>query len=93
MIFVINFIILSSNNQLDKEKVMARQFQTVEGIYDGEKILPLQEIKTKNKYRLIITFLEEIDDLDNFKDLKLQSEKVFQRLWEKENDELWASYL
>jgi len=72
---------------------MAHQLQTIEGIFDGEKIYPLEEIKTKRKYRVIITFLESIDKFDDFKDLKLHSEKVFEKLWENENDEIWSSYL
>ena len=38
-------------------------------------------------------FLEEIKDPDSFRDLKLHSEKIFQKLWENEDDEIWASYL
>ncbi len=72
---------------------MASQLQTIEGFYDGKDIFPLEKIKTKSKYRVIITFLEKIDEPDSFKDLKLHSEKVFQKLWENENDEIWASYL
>lgn len=72
---------------------MASQLQTIEGFYDGKNIFPLEEIKTKSKYRVIITFLEMIDEPDSFKDLKMHSEKVFQKLWENENDEIWASYL
>jgi hypothetical protein len=72
---------------------MSSQFQTIEGIYDGKRIFPLEEIKIKSKYRVIITFLEEIKDPDSFRDLKLHSEKIFQKLWENEDDEIWASYL
>jgi len=72
---------------------MSSQFQTIEGIYDGKDIFPLEEIQTKSKYRVIITFLEEIEEPDGFEDLKLHSEKVFQKLWENEDNEIWASYL
>jgi len=72
---------------------MAHQLHTIEGIFDGENIYQLVEIKTKRKYRVIITFLESIDKFNDFKDLKLHSEKVFEKLWEDENDAIWSTYL
>jgi len=72
---------------------MDHHLHSVEGVYDGETIRPLQKIKTKRNYRVIITFIEELEKPDNFRDIKIHSENIFQKLWENENDEIWASYL
>ncbi len=69
---------------------MANHLMTVEGIYDGKAIRPLGKIKTRKRHRVLITFLEEVDD---FADLKKHSEKVFAKLWKDEDDAIWNSYL
>ena len=69
---------------------MASHLMTVEGIYDGKLIHPLKKIRMKKKRRVLITFLEEVDD---FTDLKRHAERVFAELWKDEDDELWKSYL
>jgi len=78
---------------INEGKIMSEKILTIEGIYDGKNIVPLTNINIKNKRRIIITFLEKIEEKDEFKDLKLQSEKVFNKLWENEDDDIWASYL
>lgn len=35
---------------------------SIKGIYDGEKIYPTESISEGKKYKVIITFLEEIKD-------------------------------
>jgi hypothetical protein len=72
---------------------MSEKILTIEGIYDDKNIVPLADIKIRNKRRIIITFLEKIEEKDEFKDLKLHSEKIFNRLWKDEDDDIWASYL
>lgn len=69
---------------------MPNHLITVEGIFDGKAILPLGRIKTRKRHRVLITFLEELDDIA---DLKKHSEKVLSKLWKNEDDRLWNSYL
>ncbi|MDZ7344034.1 MAG: hypothetical protein ONA90_05930 [candidate division KSB1 bacterium] len=69
---------------------MANRLLTIEGFYDGKMIQPLVKLKTRKRSRVLITFLEEVDD---FADLKKHSEKVFAKLWQHEDDEIWSSYL
>jgi len=38
---------------------------SVAGIYDGKSILPTEAILERRKYKVIITFVEEIDGADN----------------------------
>ncbi|MBC8182149.1 hypothetical protein H8E88_13630 [candidate division KSB1 bacterium] len=72
---------------------MSEKLLSIEGFYDGKNIIPLERINVKNKRRIIITFLEKIEEKDDFKNLKLHSEKVFNKLWKDENENIWASYL
>ena len=37
---------------------------SVTGIYDGKNIYPLDEINERKKYRVIITFVEELENTD-----------------------------
>jgi hypothetical protein len=69
---------------------MANHLMTFEGFYDGKAIHAFGKIKTRKKHRVLITFLEEVDD---FADLKKHSEKIFAKLWKDEDDALWNSYL
>jgi len=69
---------------------MTGQLMTIEGIYDGKAVHPLGKIKTRKRHRVLITFLEEVDD---FADLKKHSEKVLAKLWKDEDDDAWNSYL
>ena len=45
---------------------MASRLLTIEGVYDGKSIRPLESIKASGKHRVLITFLEEIDLQDEF---------------------------
>jgi len=37
---------------------------SVTGIYDGKNIYPVDAIKDKRKYKVIITFVEELDTVE-----------------------------
>jgi hypothetical protein len=43
--------------------VMSNHLLTIEGEYDGKRIKPLTAIKTKKKQRVLITFLDEPEQL------------------------------
>ena len=72
---------------------MSCKLLTIQGIYDGKNIVPLKNIKVKDQYRIIINFLDKIEPTEGIENLRLHSEKVFEKLWENENDEIWNSYL
>jgi len=69
---------------------MMNRLMTVEGIYDGQAVHPPGKIKTRKRHRVLITFLEEVDE---FADLKKHSEKILAKLWKDEDDDVWNSYL
>ena len=35
---------------------------SVQGIYDGKKVYPIERINNIKRYKVIITFVEELDD-------------------------------
>jgi hypothetical protein len=43
---------------------MSTRLLTVEGVYDGKSIQPLETVKTNKKHRVLITFLDELDSPD-----------------------------
>jgi hypothetical protein len=53
---------------------MSSRLLTIEGVYDGKKIQPLEAIKTSKKHRVIITFL---DELEHFADSYHELERDF----------------
>jgi hypothetical protein len=40
---------------------MSSRLLTIEGVYDGKSIKPLEAVKTDKKHRVLITFLDEIE--------------------------------
>jgi hypothetical protein len=38
---------------------MSSRLLTIEGVYDGKSIQPLEAVKTATKHRVLITFLDE----------------------------------
>jgi hypothetical protein len=47
---------------------------SVKGIYDGERIHVLEKPPGRKKYKVVITFLEEIDDDEELRTFTSQSE-------------------
>ncbi|MCI0691669.1 hypothetical protein L0337_06625 [candidate division KSB1 bacterium] len=43
---------------------MSARLLTIEGVYDGKSIQPLETVKTSKKHRVLITFLDEWDSPD-----------------------------
>lgn len=45
---------------------MSSRLLTIEGVYDGKSIQPLETVQTSKKQRVLITFLDERDALETF---------------------------
>jgi hypothetical protein len=43
---------------------MSSRLLTIEGVYDGKSIQPLETVKTSKKHRVLITFLDELESHD-----------------------------
>ncbi len=60
---------------------------TVKGIYDGKTIKPLEKLPQKKKYKVIITFLEELEDTDDVRDFSSQSNAF--KFWEDSSEDIY----
>ena len=63
----------------------------IKGIYDGEKIIPLENFPNKKRYKVIITFLEEIDEDEDLRNFSAQTDAL--SFWEDEREDLYQDYL
>ncbi len=59
---------------------MSSRLLSIEGIYDGKNIKPLETIKTRQKQRVIITFLDEPADSEQEKADAYVPEELVQQL-------------
>ena len=64
----------------------------IKGIYDGRTIRPLEKPPKDKKFKVVITFLEELDETEKLRDndlkpkLSLLKERIKQKMTEKEID-------
>lgn len=65
----------------------------IKGIYDGKSIIPLDKIDIKTKSKVIITFLEEINDLEMEEIRNLASSTDGLEFWSDEREDLYQEYL
>jgi hypothetical protein len=67
---------------------------SVKGIYDGKKVVPLEEIKATKKYKLIITFVEEIGDEEEDEAIRnFASPTDSFQFWEDPREDIYQDYL
>lgn len=65
--------------------------QTIKGIYDGKLIRPLEKTPKNKKYKVIITFLEEIDDTSELRNFSAQTSSF--SFWENTEEDLYQDFL
>jgi hypothetical protein len=65
----------------------------IKGIYDGKSILPLEKIDFKSKSKVIITFVEEINDLELEEIRSIASSTDGFDFWSDEREDLYQEYL
>jgi hypothetical protein len=65
--------------------------QTIEGLFDGEKFIPLEKVPVTRKYKVIITFVEEIDETEEIRNLSAQTDSF--KFWEDEREDIYQDYL
>ena len=63
----------------------------IKGIYDGEKIVPLEKFPVSKQYKVIIAFIEEIDEDTAPRDFASQTDVL--SFWHDEREELYQDYL
>lgn len=64
---------------------------TVEGIYDGKQFIVLEKVPFRKSYKVIITFIEEIDAPDEVRDFSSQADGL--DFWDDEREDLYQDYL
>ena len=63
----------------------------IKGVYDGEKIVPLEKIPNIKKSKVIITFIEDISDDSQIRDFTAQTDSF--TFWSDERENLYQDYL
>lgn len=63
----------------------------VEGIYDGKRFVVLGKVPFRKTYRVIITFVEEIDEPAEMRDFSAQTDAL--DFWHDEREDLYQNYL
>lgn len=64
---------------------------TIQGLFDGKKIIPLESLPSKKKSRVLITFIEEIDEAQEIRNLSSQLDAF--TFWENEEEDIYQDYL
>lgn len=63
----------------------------IEGIYDGKHFIVREKVPFQKSYKVIITFIEEIDEPDEIRDFSAQTESL--EFWQDEREDLYQDYL
>ncbi len=63
----------------------------IKGIYDGKKIIPLEELPSDKKFKVLITLLEEIDNDQDIREFSSNSDAF--EFWNDKRENLYQDYL
>ncbi|MDQ3750211.1 MAG: hypothetical protein M3367_14545 [Acidobacteriota bacterium] len=63
----------------------------IEGIYDGKNFIALEKVTVSRKYKVIITFVEEIDEAENLRDFTAQTDSF--EFWNNDEEDIYQDYL
>ncbi|MDD4190776.1 MAG: hypothetical protein PHI28_05580 [Mangrovibacterium sp.] len=64
----------------------------VNGIYDGKSVLITDKINERKKFRVVVTFIEELDQSDNdMRHFSAQTNGL--DFWNNEREDLYQDYL
>ena len=62
----------------------------IKGIYDGKNIKLLGKPPGNKKYKVVITFIEEIDDIEDLRDFSSQTSSF--SFWEEPKEDIYGDY-
>lgn len=65
--------------------------QTIEGIFDGKNFIPLESVPVSKRHRVIITFVEEMDEDEEIRNLTAQTDSF--TFWEDEQEDIYQDFL
>ena len=63
----------------------------IKGIYDGKTIKPLEKLPKNKKYKVIITFIEEVDEIEQLRNFSAKTTSF--TFWENEKEDIYQDYL
>jgi predicted DNA-binding antitoxin AbrB/MazE fold protein len=63
----------------------------IPAIYEGGKFFPLEEIPAKGKFKVIITFVESMDDEEEVRNFAAQTDAL--SFWEHADEDIYQDFL
>ncbi len=63
----------------------------LEGIYDGKNFIVREKVPFQKSYKVIITFVEEIEEPDEIRDFSAQTQGL--EFWHDDREDLFQDYL
>ena len=63
----------------------------IKGIYDGKKVIPLEELPPDKKFKVLITLLEEIDSDEEIRDFSSNTDAF--DFWNDKRENIYQDYL
>lgn len=63
----------------------------IQAIYDGVKFIPLEKVPAKGKFKVIITFVEELDGVEDIRNFAAQTDSF--TFWENEEEDIYQDFL
>lgn len=65
--------------------------QAIKGIFNGKTIIALEKFPTKKKHKVVITFLEEVNEEEEIRTFASSSNAF--SFWEDKRENLYQDYL
>ncbi|MEO5571573.1 MAG: hypothetical protein ABIT08_01735 [Bacteroidia bacterium] len=64
---------------------------SISGFYDGKNIKPLEETPKNKKFKVVITFIEELEDATQLRDFSSQTNSF--AFWEDPKEDIYQDFL
>lgn len=64
---------------------------TVEGIYDGRNFIALEKFPKEKRFKVMITFVEDLDEIEELRDFSANSDSF--EFWNDPREDLYQDYL
>jgi hypothetical protein len=65
--------------------------RTIKALYDGKNFVPLEKFPDEKKFKVIITFLEELDEESEVREFSAQTDAF--SFWHDEREDIYQDYL
>ncbi len=65
--------------------------RAIKGLFDGKNFIALEKFPKKKKYKVVITFIEEIDNNEEIRNFSAQTSGLL--FWEDGKEDIYQEYL